>query len=173
MMLPCVSRVCDSSVGHLVARTVGESSASPTCLLARVWVHVGTLVLCEKRRVHHVKNSQREFLGDRDANHEHLKRDVSILSTRVGTERRQQGTTTVPCGGDRAGEWHRIIAHGASDEFGTDAAVSARVCRAHGRAPVVGANGPTSKERNGSSRLCPRMGRGARVKHGNMCKPRR
>ena len=98
----------------------------------------GPLVLCEKRRVHHIKNSQREFLGDGDANHEHLKPDVSILSTRVGGKGRHHGIATVPCSGVRSEECTRIIARGASGEFGTDVAISARVRRARVHVPAVG-----------------------------------
>ena len=132
---------------------------------------VGHLRLVRDAGVRHKKNSHENILGRRDANHEHLQVHASILSTRVGTERRH-GTTTVPCSGVRAREQHHIIRHGASGEFGTDEAISAQPSHAHGQLPVVGADAPTSRERNGSSRPYPRMGCGARVEHGHMCEPR-
>ena len=68
---------------------------------ARVWSYMGALVLNAKRRGHHIKNSQREFLGDGDANNEHHNVGISILSTRVVGERRRNGMATVPCRGVR------------------------------------------------------------------------
>ena len=76
---------------------------------------------------------------------------------------------TVPCNGAKARERHHNVIHVTSGEVGTDVAVNARPRHAHGQVPVVSAGARTSRERNGSSRPYPRMGRGAPVTHGHMC----
>ena len=146
-MSPCGSGIGDSSVGHLVVRTVGESSALPMFPLHRCGLLCGPLAPREKRSGStHANNSHKELLGRTYVNNEHLQVDVSILSTRVGEERRHQGATTVPCNGVRARERHHIITHGSSGEFGTDVAISAQPRHAHGQVPVVGADDPNLGE---------------------------